>query len=170
MERLTERPPRLDEMTLTYARLLPTFYFDRDRFLPAPFGDKLMKEALGFLPQASIVLALSTNCIWGLFRARAYAWIEWIFCNLLLRLNLLVLRFRPRDSLPFLSKKSITSFLSEFFSTLSFYEVLASLLIIRLSILLRLFITFSCIYVVLNSSITLLTCEFFLLRSCCYNA
>ena len=66
-ERLTERLPLCVDMILTYAKL-PIFCRDRDRFLPpVALGEASMdvfrNEAFGFFPQASIVLALSTNCI-----------------------------------------------------------------------------------------------------------
>ncbi len=62
-------------------------------------------------------------------------------------------------------KNVSTSYLSEVFKTLYFCWVFDNLFNIRLSMLLRLFITFSCIWVVLNSLITLLTWKFFLSRS-----
>jgi len=172
-ERLTDRPNVFGAI-VAYTRLPePNFVFDLDLFLLVPRGETssevFMNDAFGFLPHASIVLALSTNYIYGCLTVKASALIECIFFSLLLRLNLLVLRLRPRVSLPLAepSRKSITSFLSEFFKTCNFYYVFASLSIIKLSILLKLFITFSCIYVVLNSLITLLTWEFFLPKSCC---
>ena len=58
---------RCDDIMLTYAEFFPSFCFDRDRFLIEPLGDRskeaLRKDAFGFLPQASIVFDLSTNCI-----------------------------------------------------------------------------------------------------------
>ena len=50
-----------------YAKFLPYFCLDFDRFLPETLGESstevLKKEAFGFFPHASIVLALSINCI-----------------------------------------------------------------------------------------------------------
>jgi len=120
-----------------------------------------MKEALGTLPQPSMVLDLWMNCIGGLF-SRPLFWIEWTFVNLFLALNLLVLRLRPREDSSSRFRYSRTSLRSEFLSTLSFCVVLLSLFTMRVSILLRLWITFSCILAVLNSLMTLFTWEFFL--------
>ena len=67
LERLIERSARCDDIILTYAEVWPSFYFDLERFLTEAFGDRskeeLRKDAFGFLPQASIVFDLSTNCI-----------------------------------------------------------------------------------------------------------
>ena len=97
----------------------------------------------------------------------ASALIEWTLRNLVLSLPLLL---RPRDVPPVCLKKLRTSSLSELLRTFNFWLVFANLLIIRFSMLLRLLMTFSWIWVVSNSLITLLTCSFFLYKSCCYKA
>ena len=107
------------------------------------------------------------NATWGLLLLIASTLIECTLRNFDLSLPLLL---RPREEPPVCLKKLRTSSFSELLSTFNFWLVFANLLIIRLSMLLRLLMTFSCIWVVSNSLITLLTCSFFLVRSCCYKA
>ena len=137
-----ERLVLCDDIMLMYARFfLP---FDLDRFLEVSLLGWLrlaIRETLGFLYHWSIVLDLSANCIGGFLNEPDSTWIE---CTCLRRLflNLLLLLFVLRAELSRL-KNWRTSCLSDVFSTLSFYVVFVSLFNIRVSILLRLLITFS---------------------------
>ena len=142
------------------------------------FIDDCISETLGgFLLHFSIVEALSTNYMGGLMILRLvdYDWgfrstyaslsIAWILRSLLPNFVLLPLRplaFGDFFSMP---RNSSTSSRPELSNTLIFYYVLLSLFTMRLSILLRLFITFAYIYAVLNSLITLFICSSFLCKS-----